>query len=402
VTRASSVFLTLLLAACSNVGTLIDRLPENAAAQGYVLVSKPVTLPKSRLSSDCGPEAVCAVINYWGKPATVEEISMLVRDPKVTGIFSADLPHLARQKGLKPTLLAGNAGQIKKSVDRDVPPIIMVSGRTGEFHYFVVSGYNDKELLIVCEEYDQTKRLISYDELESLWGPADHVMLELELSNAESDYLGGANLESEGLFAEAIQFYKRALGIDPEHYETRVGLGNCLLAQGKMSEALEEYRRAFKTNSTDPRVCNNLANIYIELKSELKEAERLAGISVDQFDAAYRHAREEVDRETVQAIRSIKQRELSRTELDLAHALGTLGQARAANGEHSQAVAAWQASFDHFPLTEFDSRAKRLYEMALSYRQVSMPAQARTCLKDSLELARDSALRSKIEDALKE
>ncbi|HXX95100.1 MAG TPA: tetratricopeptide repeat protein [Planctomycetota bacterium] len=392
---------SLLLAGCSALGSRLDRLPDNARSQGYVVVSKPVTLPRSKVESDCGPESICAVIQYWGRPASISEISELIRDPNTPGIYSPDLPALARSKGLRSRFLTGTVVRLKSAIDRDVPPIIMVEAASGAFHYFVVSGYNETLRSVVCEDYEGSKRLIGYDALEEAWKRPDHVMLELEPSTADADFRAASNLEAEGLWGEAIALHKRALQADPDHYEARVGLANCYLAQGKLEESVEEYRRAYQVNPADPKVCNNLANVYLELHKEFAEAERLATLGVEQYDAAYRRAREAVEREPQKAVRAVRQRELARAERDLAHALGTLGQAQAAQDKHALAISALQASYDHFALTEFDWRAKRQLEIALSQRKLSMPAEARKSLERALDQAKDPFLREKIEAALK-
>jgi hypothetical protein len=392
--------LLLALVGCSSIGSSIDRLPDDAAARGYVLLGKPVTLPRSRLTAECVPESVCAVMNFWGKAASVEELSFYGRTPNMNGMLSTQVPVLARQKGFKATFLEGSVGKIKNAIDRGVPPIIGVQSGGGNYHCFVVIGYNDKEQSIVCEEYQDSKRLISYEEVEQLWQPAGHLMLELEISRAEELFADGANLEAKGRYGEAAAMYRMALQIDTAFYEARLGLGNCLLFQHKLEDALAEYKLAYATNSADPKVCNNLANIYLELKRELPEASRLAGSAVEQYRSAVERARGAVDQERQPALRTLRQGELKDAELDLADAYGTLGQAQAANDHHDLAIAAWKAARDHYPLTEFDARARRLLEIARSCRALNMPAEARRHLELALREAKDPDLRSKIEAAI--
>lgn len=353
------------------------------------------------MTAECVPESLCAVMNYWGKAASVEELSFYGRTPNMTGMLSTQVPVLARQKGFKATFLEGSVGKIKNAIDRGVPPIIGVQSGGGNYHAFVVIGYNDQEKTIVCEEYEDTKRLISYEEIEELWQPAGHLMLELEVSRAEELFADGASLEAKGRYDEAAALYRKALQIDPACYEARVGLGNCLLYRRKLEEALTEYKLAFEANSVDPRVCNNLANIYLELRRELPEAERLAGIAVERYEAGFSHLRSSADQETRPALRQIRLSEMKDAEWDLADALGTLGQARAANARHDLAIAAWKAARDHYPLTEFDVRAKRSMEIALSCRALNMPAEARRNLESALHEARDPDLRTRIESLLK-
>ena len=324
-----------------------------------------------------------------------------MRDRRLGGIYSSDVPLLARPHGLKAAFSEGAVGRLRAAIDREVPPIIMVASGGSQFHFFVVSGYNDRERVIVAEDYDGLKRLIGYDELEEIWSPAGRLLLEMEPSKADDFHRQAANLEMEGLPKEAAALYRKALEIDPDHYEARTGLGNCLLAQGKAEEALAEYRRARESNGADPRILNNLANVLLELRRDLPEAEAAAEKAVVEFERLWRAAKEEVERETQPSMRLLKGRDLPRLERDLGHGLGTLGQARAAAGKHVPAIAAWKASYDHLPLTAQDSRAKRLYEIALSSRALGMPAEARVSLEAALREAQDPALRQKIETALK-
>jgi tetratricopeptide (TPR) repeat protein len=336
-------------------------------------------------------------MNYWGKSATVEELSFYGRAPNLNGMLSTQVPVLARQKGFKATFVEGSVGRIKNAIDRGVPPIIGVQSGGGHYHCFVVIGYCDREQTILCEEYNDCKRLIPYDEIEALWEPAGHLMLELEVSRAEELFAEGAGLEAKGRYSDAAALYRKALQVDPACTEARAGLGTCLLMQHKLEEALTEYKLAFAANSADPRVCNNLANVYLELKRELPEAERLSGLAVERYEAALRHAREALQQAQESAVRAIRQAELKDAEMDLADAFGTLGQARAANQRHDLAIAAWTAARDHYPLTEFDVRAKRLLEIALSCRALNMPAEARRHLDAALREAKDPDLRARIE-----
>jgi len=365
------------------------------------VVPRPVRLPQSRLTEDCGPEAFCAILGYWGKAAEVHEISPLLRDPEAKGTLPSRLAPLARHRGFKVTLAEGSVARLRKAVDRGVPPLIMIESGGGDFHFFVVSGYNDAEGRIVCEEHGGSKRLISYERVEALWEKAGRVLMEIEPATAESDFRAGADRESKGFFGEALFFYRRALQADPDHFGARMGAGNCLLAQGKPEEALEHYRRARELEPDDPRVLNNLAHLHLLLGRDPAEAEQMADRAAARFEEEFRKARENLGRETSPVRRAARERELSWKERDWAYALGTLGQARAAGGKHALAIAAWKASYDHLPLTEADARARRLHEIALSYRAQAMPQEARSHLERALREARDPALRAKIEEALR-
>src|SRR3954471_19048107 len=81
-----------LVSGCSGIGSTVDRLPDDAAAKGYVVLPKPVSLPRSRLTAECVPESLCAVMNYWGKSASVEELSYYGRMSTLNGMLSTQVP----------------------------------------------------------------------------------------------------------------------------------------------------------------------------------------------------------------------------------------------------------------------------------------------------------------------
>lgn len=365
-----------------------------------MLLPKPVTLPQSRMTAECVPESVCAVMNYWGKVASVEELSFYGRSSNLNGMLSTQVPILARQKGFRATFVEGSVGKIKNAIDRGVPPIIGVESGGGNYHCFVVIGYSDPDQVIVCEEYHDSKRLIPYGEVEEIWQPAGHLMLELEVSRADELFADGANLEAKGRYSEAALLYKKALDLDKTLYEARLGLGNCLYFQHKLDEALEAYKLAHEANAADPRVCNNLASVLLDLKKDLAEAETLAGKAVEEYEAGLKRAREAVAQEQNEAARTIRLKDSANAELDLADALATLAQARSVNGKHELAIGAWKAAIDHTPLTLFDVRAKRLYEIGFSYQALNMPAEARRHQEAALREARDPDLRAKIQAVL--
>lgn len=339
---------------------------------------------------------------YLGKASSVEEFLFLGQKETQKGMTTNQIGFLARTKGCSTTFVDGSVGRIKNAIDRGVPLIIQVKSGGGLSHAFVVSGYSDRESMIVCEDYNDAKRLISYEEIEKLWEPAGNGMAEFAISKADEFLTDAVGFEASGEYGEALVYYRKALEADASLFEARVGLANCLFFQHKLEEALAEYKLAYAANSADPRICNNLANVYLELKRELPEAERLAGLAVDRYREVLTLARSAVDQEPTPALRQFRQKELRDAERDLADSLATLGQALAANGRHDRAIASWKAARDHYPLTEFDIRAKRLHEIALSCRALNMPVEARANLDAALREARDPDLRERIQSSLRQ
>jgi tetratricopeptide (TPR) repeat protein len=58
-------------------------------------------------------------------------------------------------------------------------------------------------------------------------------------------------LYSQGNYTQAIQYYDKALVIDPNLKEALNGKGNALSSQGNYTQAIQYYNKALAINSTD-------------------------------------------------------------------------------------------------------------------------------------------------------
>jgi tetratricopeptide (TPR) repeat protein len=65
------------------------------------------------------------------------------------------------------------------------------------------------------------------------------------------DHMGGLALK-EGKFPEAVDFYSKALGIEPGHTEAEYGLGSAFLGLGKLDLAIKHLDKAISSRPQDP------------------------------------------------------------------------------------------------------------------------------------------------------
>nr|HID58684.1 tetratricopeptide repeat protein [Desulfobacterales bacterium] len=85
---------------------------------------------------------------------------------------------------------------------------------------------------------------------------------EKETFKASFTGLGIVMAES-GDYKKAIQYYKKALAIDPRYVSAYYNMGNALVNQGNLSEAVQAYQNALKIDPEFLLAYDNLAKTYI-------------------------------------------------------------------------------------------------------------------------------------------
>ena len=88
--------------------------------------------------------------------------------------------------------------------------------------------------------------------------------------------LGKIYLE-QGMAAEAVAEFERALAIDPSNADSLYLMGKALAAQGKVDDAIDSYRRALRLVPDFPEVYNELYRAY-ETKGDLAHADAVWGL----------------------------------------------------------------------------------------------------------------------------
>ena len=161
----------------------------------------------------------------------------------------------------------------------------------------------------------------------------------------------GSALKDRGRLDEAVDSYRRAIAIEPDHAEAHVGLSTALLDARRPDEALAASLRALRLRPDLPDVQNNLGTALalngrfdeaiaayrkaIELKPDMAEAHTNLGNALrdtgplDEAIAAYRRAI---------ALRP-----------DFPAAYSNLGNALRDNGQREEAVAAFRRALELRP-----------------------------------------------------
>lgn len=105
--------------------------------------------------------------------------------------------------------------------------------------------------------------------------------------SSSSDFGRGLALQQAGDHERAIEYYKRALDSNPNHFGAYNNLGVVYRQQGKYDQAIQVLSEALALHPQDTRVANNLAGCYIKTQ-QFNQAERVLrqAISADPSDLA--------------------------------------------------------------------------------------------------------------------
>ncbi|MBI2216788.1 MAG: tetratricopeptide repeat protein [Candidatus Rokubacteria bacterium] len=74
--------------------------------------------------------------------------------------------------------------------------------------------------------------------------------------------LGKIYYSEKGLYYEAVNAYKRAIDLDPQSVQARMGLGEVYEEKGLFKEAIEEYGRVIELDAKHTNAMYNLALVY--------------------------------------------------------------------------------------------------------------------------------------------
>jgi len=111
--------------------------------------------------------------------------------------------------------------------------------------------------------------------------------------------LGKIYYAEKGLYYESVNAYKKAIELDPQLVEARMGLGEVYEEKGLYKEAVEEYKRVIDVESAHTGALYNLALVYekIDLREAIAHWERYIELASplqsekDWVDVARQHLR---------------------------------------------------------------------------------------------------------------
>jgi tetratricopeptide (TPR) repeat protein len=247
----------------------------------------------------CLPLVVNVISKYWGEDINPDEADQAAEKySDVRGTIMIEGIELAERHSLVSYIYKGSLKDIKKRIDQGIPPIVIMPGiQETVQHASIVCGYSnderriftyvpepdtigaipesmfkndweqedfitivivpkdigellDKENLMfrdsnkVCFKVEKMKRQLPVDEvIKNL-----KLALNKEPDNAQGWYILGS-LYNDRNMAECIDYYEKAISLNPKCFLAHRGLGNYYLKNKEFHKAEDQYSKAISINA---------------------------------------------------------------------------------------------------------------------------------------------------------
>ena len=177
---AIAVFIGGTIGCASYRGTAVSAAEAPPASEpGWVWVSG-VPEVLQRGEKDCGPAAMSAVLAYWGRPVTPDQIRTAIRHAADERVRAAELTSYAKSVGFDAYAFNGGMPDVAAELRQGRPVIVGVAKRYGQSalaHYEVVIGIHAGSQQIMTLDPANGWRKNSLSGFMSEWEPTGRVTI---------------------------------------------------------------------------------------------------------------------------------------------------------------------------------------------------------------------------------
>jgi tetratricopeptide (TPR) repeat protein len=343
----------------------------------FTAISNLGSLPQGDERYDCGPEAISAVTEFYGKAIPVKQTSLHLFNRALKGTIVAKIPEFVRDLGFRPVIRNGTLAELRGAVDENRPVIVMIRLRPDALHFFVVVGYSDRKRSLAFLSYPGKGGPVwaycDYGRFQRYWEGAANFMLEIRPADPTLDR--AIALERQRRWPEAKQVYLELLTHDPRLHVAWIGVGNCYYGLKELDQAADAYRKALQLAPGDAQAKNNLAHVLWESGTELSQALELATEAVSEARSRIERLEESLRSDGEGSARENLAGLVEQSRRHLASFLGTYGDILSALERHREAADAFLASHDL--LKEDAARRRRLRQAADALRKGGLEEGAR-------------------------
>jgi ABC-type bacteriocin/lantibiotic exporter with double-glycine peptidase domain len=167
--------LTIIILGCASKN--FSTLHPGIEVRGHYIDGVPFYRQKE---SYCGPAALASVLGFWGRPASLEQITAAVYLPELRGTLPMDMENFMRETGFETISSAGTLEELKVRIRTEIPVICLLDLGFGPYrqpHYVTVIGFDDANAVIIAHDGLKANSVIGYKTFEKEWTRAGHWML---------------------------------------------------------------------------------------------------------------------------------------------------------------------------------------------------------------------------------
>ena len=152
--------------------TLGEPVTESASAlpPNTIYVKEVPFFPQTQYQ--CGPASLAAVLNYWGKRVTPDDITKEIYRADMKGTLSLDLFLYAKDQHLDTSMRQGSWEFLETELKRDRPVIVFLNlgfRMVPIGHFVVVVGLEPERKTVIAYSGITKDERIPYDRFRAAW-----------------------------------------------------------------------------------------------------------------------------------------------------------------------------------------------------------------------------------------
>lgn len=293
-----SLFFYLFLTGCASTpqsDAILASIPDNLK-QPVELTSVPF-YPQHKYQ--CGPAALATLLGDQGREVDMDELVRRVYIPGRQGSLQLELIAASRDYGLIPYTLVDELPLVLNEIRAGRPVLVLQNLGVSwypQWHYAVVVGYDLAAGELILRSGTTERYRINLYTFEHTWQRGKRWAMILlkpgQLPTAGDDlrYMNAiVGFERSKNWSLLDKAYQAGLGRWPGSSVLRMGYGNSLYSQGKLTAALEQYQKVIALDAGYAPAYNNAGQVCAELGrfdqalQYVKRAIELGGVHSKQY-----------------------------------------------------------------------------------------------------------------------
>ena len=250
-------------------------------------------LPIIEEENICLPLPINVVSKYWNIELSMAEAAETAKQyVNSRGSILIEGIESAERHGLSCKIVNSSLSELKKIIDKGIPPIVILPGIPEiTQHVSVISGYDDNEKTIFHyiqkgnQKGEQQEGVIPQQIFDREWSedgrlliilaPAE-ILSSIKLENDSTEKSNRLCLISERLIlqkniAEAISSLKKTVELN-QNNSTALHLLGTLLSEQNSNDCIQYYEKSIKINNRFYLSYNGLGNYYLKT-NQIEKAE---------------------------------------------------------------------------------------------------------------------------------